>query len=77
MDKVKETLEKQLELLSERSKQCATDRELISLTNSIVLVVSTIARYDSGIEIDGAAIASAFCKGKGSQDGSEWSHCSP
>lgn len=42
MDKVKETLEKQLELLSKRSKDCSTDGELCALTSAMTDVARTL-----------------------------------
>lgn len=61
MDKmVKETLGKQLELLSERSKGCKVVSELISLTAAMVSVVDTLKYLhplDHEITIDGEAIS--------------------
>ena len=43
-NKIKETLEKQLQLLSERSKETEDNRELIALTNAMVAVTQVLAQ---------------------------------
>lgn len=40
--KIKETLEKQLQLLSERSENCIEDRDLAALTNEMVTIASLL-----------------------------------
>lgn len=42
--KVKETLEKQLELLSERSKNCISESELRELTAAMVNIVYLLVK---------------------------------
>lgn len=42
MDKAKETLEKQLELLSERSSACINDNDLCVLTSAMTVVAKTM-----------------------------------
>lgn len=43
-NKIKETLEKQLQLLSERSTETEDNRELIALTNAMVTVTQVLAQ---------------------------------
>ncbi|MBS6216663.1 MAG: hypothetical protein KH704_07035 [Clostridiales bacterium] len=43
-NKIKETLEKQLQLLSERSTETEDNRELVALTNAMVTVTHVLAQ---------------------------------
>lgn len=45
---IKETLEKQLQLLSERSKDCATDHELAEMSAEMVRIAAVLISWPSG-----------------------------
>lgn len=62
MDKVKETLEEQLELLSERSKDCFNYGELCALTSAMTDVARTLrdANPFGDLCLDGESLAKAF-----------------
>jgi hypothetical protein len=45
-EEIKETLEKQLQLLSERSEKCALPEELAVLTEKMVILCECLLKFD-------------------------------